>query len=144
MTDRMPKILAIDDTPANLLTIGNVLGAEFDLQVTTSGAAGLAQAIASPPDLILLDILLPGTSGWDMLAQLKADARTRDVPVIIVSAIDERAKALALGAIDCQVKPVSRQQLQQALARAAARPARAGAPSRRGGQRGCARRGAGG
>jgi CheY-like chemotaxis protein len=65
--------------------------------------------------VIILDILLPDPSGWDVLAQLKAEPRTQDIPVLIVSVMDERSRGLALGAAEYLVKPISRQQLQRAL-----------------------------
>ena len=57
-TGAKPNILAIDDTPENLLTLGSALGSEFRLQIATSGAMGLALAEAAPPDLILLDVMM--------------------------------------------------------------------------------------
>ncbi len=110
MTDRMPKILAIDDTPANLLTIGNVLGAEFDLQVTTSGAAGLAQAIASPPDLILLDVMMPDMDGYETCSRLRAEPLTHDIPIIFITAqnsAEDETRGLDAGAVDFISKPVN-------------------------------------
>lgn len=69
------------------------------------------------PEVIILDLLLPGLSGWEVLAQLKANPATQDIPVLVVSVMDERSRALALGASGYLVKPISRQQLQSALSR---------------------------
>ena len=60
--------------------------------------AGVLRAIAEQPDVILLDLLLRDGSGWDVLAQLKAEPRTRAIPVLIISVIDDRTRGLALGA----------------------------------------------
>jgi len=73
MNPPKPRILAIDDTPINLLTLGAALAQEFDLQIATSGEEGIALARQSPPDLILLDVMMPGLNGYETCAQLKAD-----------------------------------------------------------------------
>jgi CheY-like chemotaxis protein len=67
---------------------------------------------------IVLDIRLPGMDGWHVLEDLKSDPATTDVPVIIVSIVDERTRGLSLGASDHLVKPVSREELLTSLARA--------------------------
>jgi signal transduction histidine kinase len=110
VTHRLPRILAIDDTPANLLTLGMALGSEFDLQVTKSGAVGLALALDSPPDLILLDVVMPDMDGYETCRQLKADPALRMIPVIFVTALgetDAESAGLALGAADYITKPVN-------------------------------------
>jgi signal transduction histidine kinase/CheY-like chemotaxis protein len=70
------------------------------------------------PDTIFLDLLLPDISGWEVLAQLKADPRTRQIPVVIVSSIDERIRGMASGAADYLIKPISRQDFLRGLTRA--------------------------
>lgn len=74
-------------------------------------------ALQAKPDVIILDILLPDLPGWEVLMELKAHPRTRTIPVLIISVVDERAKGLALGASDYLLKPIARSQLQQALNR---------------------------
>nr|MBP7687395.1 PAS domain-containing protein [Thermoflexales bacterium] len=117
----LQRVLVIEDTGIIAQQLGRYL---HELNVTTivvdQAENALAKVLEVQPDLILLDILLPGASGWDVLAEFKADARSREIPVIIVSVIDDRSKGLALGAFDYLVKPISRQQLQQALGRVAA------------------------
>ena len=83
---------------------------------------------ADPPAAIVLDVILPGIDGWEVLRRLKLDARTRDVPVVMVTVVDEHEVGLALGAVDYLVKPVDPQVLIGVLARhvLAGRPA--GAP----------------
>jgi CheY-like chemotaxis protein len=76
------------------------------------------------PAGVVLDILLPGIDGWEVLAQLKADPRTAPVPVVVVSMLDERGRGFALGAAEYLVKPVAKEQLLAALSRAVARPER--------------------
>ncbi len=67
------------------------------------------------PDVIILDILLPDVSGWEVLAQLKAHPATQRIPVLVISVVDERSQALSMGALEYLVKPISRQQLHAAL-----------------------------
>jgi CheY-like chemotaxis protein len=69
------------------------------------------------PDLIVLDVLLPDTSGWEVLERLKADSRTRAIPVLIVSVMDDRLYGLNLGAAEYLVKPFSRQDVRHVLYR---------------------------
>ena len=76
------------------------------------------------PGAVLLDIRLPGIDGWAVLKALKADPETRDIPVIVVSIVDERARGVALGAAAYLVKPVSREELLTALAAVGAPVAR--------------------
>jgi CheY-like chemotaxis protein len=75
------------------------------------------------PRAILLDVLLPGIDGWEVLRTLKRDPRTRDVPVVIVTVVDEHQVGLALGAVDYFVKPIDREMLLSRLARHALLPA---------------------
>ena len=110
MTDRLPLILAIDDTPANLLTLRKALGDEFDLQFATSGATGLALAIESPPDLILLDVMMPDMDGYETCHRLLADPSTRDIPIIFITAQnspDDETLGLEAGVVDFISKPVN-------------------------------------
>jgi signal transduction histidine kinase/CheY-like chemotaxis protein len=87
-----------------------------------NGEEGLDTVRRLSPAGVVLDILLPGVDGWEVLAQLKADPRTAQVPVIVVSMLDERGRGFALGAAEYLVKPVSKEQLLAALYRAAAMP----------------------
>jgi len=86
------------------------------------GEEGLDTVRRLSPAGVILDILLPGIDGWDVLAQLKADPATAAIPVIVVSMLDERGRGFALGAAEYLVKPVGKEQLLAALYRAAAMP----------------------
>jgi PAS domain S-box-containing protein len=79
-------------------------------------------AARSHPDVIILDILLPDRSGWDVLAELKANPATQAIPVIMVSVVDERSRSLDMGAAAHLLKPFTRQQIQQTLTRVIAIP----------------------
>jgi signal transduction histidine kinase/CheY-like chemotaxis protein len=88
------------------------------------GVEGLDTVRRLSPAGVVLDILLPGIDGWEVLARLKADSATAPIPVVVVSMLDERGRGFALGASEYLVKPVSKDQLLAALYRAAAIPER--------------------
>jgi signal transduction histidine kinase/DNA-binding response OmpR family regulator len=88
------------------------------------GKEGLDTVRRLNPAAVVLDILLPGVDGWEVLAQLKADPGTAAIPVVVVSMLDERGRGFALGAAEYLVKPVGKEQLLAALYRAAAMPER--------------------
>jgi CheY-like chemotaxis protein len=111
-----------DEHSIDLLSL-YVAEAGFDVVVARNGEEGLELGGRLHPDGIILDIRLPGLDGWEFLARAKADPALADVPVIIVSMVDERGKGLALGAADYLVKPVARGELLEALARATPLPA---------------------
>jgi PAS domain S-box-containing protein len=124
MTDRRPLILAIDDTPANLFTLGGALAAEFDLQIATSGEMGLRLAAESRPDLILLDVMMPDMDGYEVCQHLKTMPALRHIPVIFLTALSDSAsemKGLSLGAADYIAKPIgveiARQRIRNVLER---------------------------
>jgi signal transduction histidine kinase/CheY-like chemotaxis protein len=114
-------VLVIEDDPAAASLLRTYLtGAGYRVHVAASGETGIEQAVAVGPDLILLDVILPGMDGWSVLQRLKADERLRHVPVVVVTVVDDREVALALGAVDHFVKPVERDALLDAMARSTA------------------------
>jgi signal transduction histidine kinase len=102
-------ILVVDDSPHDLDLASSILSARgFDVRVAASGRRGLAAAKAAPPDLILLDVNLPDTNGYDVCTSLKADPATRTVPVIFISGLDsalDKVRAFDAGAVDYVTKP---------------------------------------
>ena len=103
-------ILAIDDTPANLRTLGEALASDYDIQFATSGAQGLALAEKSPPDLILLDVMMPEMDGYEVCRRLKASDRLGQVPVVFLTALsasEAEEDGLELGAADYLTKPIN-------------------------------------
>ena len=112
------RALVIEDSPTSADQLVRYLK-ELDVKavVHPHGDRVVAMAVENEPDIIILDIILPASSGWDVLAQLKSDPRTQPIPVLIVSVIDEPMRGTALGAADHLVKPISQQQLSQALNR---------------------------
>jgi signal transduction histidine kinase/CheY-like chemotaxis protein len=106
-----------DEASAVRLLCAYLEDAGYEVLVATSGEAGLEIARTHVPDVILLDVLLPGMDGWEVLRRLKRDKLLRDVPVVFVTVVDEQDVGLALGAVDYLVKPIDRQMLLSRLAR---------------------------
>jgi len=102
-------ILVVDDVHANLKLLTDILAAEgYQVRPADSGEFALAAVVASLPELILLDIRMPGMDGFEVLRRLKAKEETRDIPVILLSAASETgqpAEGLKLGAVDFISKP---------------------------------------
>ena len=101
-------ILAVDDTPANLSLLAELLHGSYRVKVATNGAKALELATTNPPDLILLDVMMPGLNGYEVLERLRADPRLRDIPVIMISAVDQIEsviRCIELGAEDYLPKP---------------------------------------
>ena len=118
-TERVgPTVLLVEDDARaiDLLTL-YLNAADFNVAVAHDGDEGLAMARRLHPAAITLDILLPRVDGWDFLARAKADPDIADIPVIIVSILDERGKGFALGAADYLVKPANRDDLLATLRR---------------------------
>ena len=103
------RILAVDDDPGNLGILGRLLHPQYQVMAAPSGERALQIAAGEPqPDLILLDVLMPGMDGYDVLARLRDNPATRDIPVIFVTGLDsveDEEKGLALGAVDYIAKP---------------------------------------
>lgn len=112
----MPKVLYVEDNEDNVYMLKMRLELEegFDVLVAADGAAGVAIAAAERPDLILMDLNLPVIDGWEATRRLKADAGTRDIPIIALTAHamagdDERALAAGCDAFD--TKPIDLERL---------------------------------
>ncbi|MFI1989283.1 response regulator [Actinoplanes sp. NPDC020271] len=120
-----PYVLLVEDDPHSAeLMQTQLTNAGYRVEVAGTGESGLAVARAHKPDAIVLDVELPGISGWEVIRRLKADAALAGVPVFFASILDEAAAGLALGAHDYFIKPVDLPALLSALANAiAARPA---------------------
>jgi signal transduction histidine kinase len=106
-------ILVIDDTPEDIAILSEVLHSDYRVQAATEHNAALAIAHSSlPPDLILLDIMMPGIDGYQLCRELKADPQTRDIPVIFVTvkdAVENETAGFDVGCVDYIVKPVNPQ-----------------------------------
>ncbi|MEB3280714.1 MAG: adenylate/guanylate cyclase domain-containing protein [Lyngbya sp.] len=112
------SILVIDDTPINLTLLTRMLKTQgYEVRVAPTGSLALRSIQTSPPDLILLDIMMPEMDGYNVCRLLKAQAETREIPVIFLSALDEasdKVKAFEMGGVDYITKPF---QLTEVLAR---------------------------
>ncbi len=105
-----------DDRPSLDLFSAYLSGAALEVTTARDGQSGLAAVRRTMPSAVLLDIRLPGIDGWAVLKELKAEHTTRDIPVIVVSIVDERARGAAMGAAAYLVKPIGREELLTALA----------------------------
>jgi signal transduction histidine kinase/CheY-like chemotaxis protein len=118
LEDNGPVVLVVeDDAPAAELLRLYLAGAGYRVEVARDGEEGFTKALQLQPSLITLDLLLPKVDGWDLLIRLKGEPATRDIPVVIVSIVEEQGKGFTLGAADYLVKPVSREGMLQALQR---------------------------
>jgi signal transduction histidine kinase/CheY-like chemotaxis protein len=101
------NLLVIEDDPGAVRLLRAYLeGDGHRVEVATDGETGIASARSLRPDAIVLDVLLPGIDGWEVLRRLKADPELRDIPVVVVTVVDERSVAMTLGAADYFLKPV--------------------------------------
>jgi len=107
--ETQPRVLIVDDAPANIDLLMTTLMDEYAILVAKNGENALRQAFKEPgPDIILLDIMMPGMDGYEVCRRLKADPRTRDIPVLFITALsdeEDEARGLALGAVDYVAKP---------------------------------------
>ncbi|TAN69052.1 MAG: two-component system response regulator [Methylobacter sp.] len=104
-------ILVVDDTPDNLTLMNNLLKGSYKIKIANGGDKALKIAASdSPPDLILLDIMMPGMDGYEVCRRLKRNPKTMDIPVIFLTAkaeVEDEKKGLELGAVDYITKPIS-------------------------------------
>lgn len=107
-------IMVVDDYPESLQLLEQLLEQEgYNVRLVPDGTLALGAVKAKPPDLILLDILMPGIDGYEVCRQLKAEAETKDIPVIFLSALTEsfdKVKAFAVGGVDYIVKPFHKEE----------------------------------
>lgn len=108
---RLATILVVDDTAENLFLLNDLLKDLYRVKVTTNGSHAIRIATGdSPPDLILLDVMMPRMDGYEVCRRLKADLRTREIPVIFLTArsdVEDERHGLELGAVDYITKPFS-------------------------------------
>ena len=110
MKQSQAKLLVVDDQPINIQTLHEIFKDDYQVFMATSGPQALAICQHDTPDLVILDIDMPGMGGFEVCAQLQADAVLKQVPVIFLTAhrdIDHETQGLALGAADFIAKPVN-------------------------------------
>ncbi len=109
-TDK-PTILVVDDTPDNLILMSSLLKGDYKVKIANGGEKALRIAASdSPPDLILLDIMMPDMDGYEVCQRLKHEPKTMNIPVIFLTAkneMEDEKKGLELGAVDYITKPIS-------------------------------------
>jgi len=106
----LPCLLLVDDQPVNIQTLYRIFADDYQVLMATSGPKALTLCDESPPDLILLDLVMPGMDGWEVLSRLQASPVTAGIPVIIVTAKDDddvEARGLQAGAVDFITKPIN-------------------------------------
>lgn len=111
MDQRTPhNVLIVDDVKTNIDVLLETLGDEYEVSVAMDGPSALEYIYEDPPDLILLDIMMPGMDGYEVCKELKDNITTRPIPVIFVTAmgeIEDETKGFELGAVDYITKPIS-------------------------------------
>ena len=113
-----PLVLVVDDDPEVLYILERYLKEDgFEVAVAQSGEAAIVQARLLHPFAMTLDVMLPGRDGWEVIRELKADPETADIPIIMLSILDNRQLGFSLGAAEYLVKPVSRKELLERLER---------------------------
>ncbi|MBN1886518.1 MAG: hybrid sensor histidine kinase/response regulator [Thermoflexales bacterium] len=108
-------ILIVDDNPTNLAVLSDSLRAHgFKIVVARDGEKGFERAVYKQPDLILLDVMMPGVDGFETCARLKAEAQTRDIPVIFMTALantESKVEGFGAGAVDYITKPFQQEEV---------------------------------
>ncbi|ARJ65898.1 hypothetical protein WV31_09625 [Magnetospirillum sp. ME-1] len=103
-------VLIVDDTPENLDLLKAILAPHYKVKAAINGEAALRLAAAAPPDIVLLDVMMPGLNGYEVCERMMADTALRHIPVVLVTALAESmddGKGFAAGAVDYITKPVS-------------------------------------
>src|SRR5437879_9387425 len=109
------KVLVVDDTPLNIKLLGDLLAVKgYAVATATNGEEALAKLAAEAPDIVLLDVMMPGLSGYDVCRRIRADPTTALLPVVMVTSLDpqgERLKGIEAGADDFLAKPINQPEL---------------------------------
>jgi adenylate cyclase len=111
----LAKVLVVDDTPLNIKLLGDLLAVKgYAVATATNGEEALAKLAAEAPDIVLLDVMMPGLSGYDVCRRIRADPTTALLPVVMVTSLDpqtERVKGIEAGADDFIAKPINQPEL---------------------------------
>jgi putative two-component system response regulator len=109
-TKNHPRILVVDDAPENLMIMESILSKDYSLKMFSDSTQALEYAFAYPPDLILLDVMMPEIDGFEICRRLKANTKLADVPVIFITSktdVEDEERGFAVGASDFIHKPIS-------------------------------------
>ncbi len=107
---KRPTVMVVDDTPLNLMLMESILEKEYSLKLCKVPQEALDYAFSTPPDIVLLDVMMPEMDGFEVCRRLKANPATRDVPVIFITsknAIEDEEMGFSVGASDFIHKPIS-------------------------------------
>jgi signal transduction histidine kinase len=110
MNEPLASVLVVDDSPDSLDLMKEILGAHYRVRLAIGGEPALKLARQSPPDIVLLDVMMPGLDGYEVCRQLKADPSLAEVPVIFISAlyeVEDEERGFKVGAVDYITKPIS-------------------------------------
>jgi len=108
ISEKRYSILIVDDESMNISILKHILGSEYKIYASSDGEDAIEAAEEFKPDMILLDIVMPGMDGYDVISILKTSKKTKNIPVIFISGLesaDDKEKCLALGAADYITKP---------------------------------------
>jgi adenylate cyclase len=109
------KVMVVDDTPHNVKLLADLLGVKgYAVATATSGEEALAKLPIEKPDLVLLDVMMPGLSGYEVCQRIRANSETALLPVVMVTSLDpqgERVKGIEAGADDFLAKPINQPEL---------------------------------
>jgi len=116
--ERVSRVLVIDDDETVHDMLFRLLSKEgFLVEIADNGESGMDKALELKPDVIVLDVLMPGMDGWDVLTRLKNNPETESIPVVMLTMVDDRSKGYTLGVTDYIYKPVDREKLVSAITR---------------------------
>jgi len=107
-TEKANRILIVDDDKTNLMVLMNILQQDYHLYIAKTGEDAIKNAEMNIPDLILLDIILPGIDGYEVLVRLREMDKTKNIPVIFLTGLSDSGseeKGIKLGAVDYIIKP---------------------------------------
>src|SRR5262249_28037504 len=128
---RVPRVLVVEDNAVNLELVRQLLEDRFEIDAARDGLAGVEAALQRPPDVILMDLSLPKLDGFGAVARLRADPRTRAIPIVAVTANAmkaDRDRALASGFDAYVTKPIDEDELIATIERELARASRTPGP----------------
>lgn len=115
------KVLIVDDVPLNILLVRKMLSQyTFQIQTATNGQAALDIISSDTPDLVLLDLMMPGIDGFEVIERVRAFEKTKNLPIIILSALNSEAdivRGMQLGANDFVNKPIIMEKLLNSVAK---------------------------
>jgi diguanylate cyclase (GGDEF)-like protein len=106
--ERQPRILVVDDEPGSIELLAGIFGDEYEIMFATEGEKALELALTAEPDVILLDVMMPGIDGYEVCRRLKGDELTADIPIIFITAcgdLEAESRGLESGAMDYIHKP---------------------------------------